>query len=1254
MDNSTAGLHRLKETHVFSRGVRLYSLAGLLLMPCVIFPVAAQDQPMEEAFADPPHSFSMAPYWAWNGTLKPEELKRQIDQMVDKGVYAAFMHARPGIENSETPYFSDGWWDAVQTAVDYGKEAGFTPWLYDEDKWPSGSAGGRVLARDPEGNRQKVLRRVEQRITGPVNVAVSFPGATYVIAGRLADENTFTPDTLADITAYNGPPRNERSAAEPLWVCPAGNWMLTGYVYETFRDDVDHMNPKTVRDFIDITHEEYARRFGQNLGETFPGIFFDEIGMGAGTDPDRLVWEEGFAERFRQMKGYDLVTLLPGLEMDIGPRTPTVRCDYYEVYTTLYEEAWFKQLSEWCAAHGLKLTGHTIEELNRYVKEGDYMQTMRHLHIPTTDNEDFRYTWPRTVGAWKPKQAASIAHLYGQPQTGVEALGGAGWAFNLDMARYGFNMLSAYGITFFIPHYFGYAMDNPTNMDDWPNSWFFRNPYWKYFKTLADSVRRTSYVLSGGAPIVDAVVLYPQCNQWSGYGPGTTEETVTLLTSLQVDVDVIDPPSLLGAETADGTLRAGQMAYRALIVPGLRCLRRSEADQIRQFAESGGLVVVHDRWPSDSPEGGKDDPYLTEFVRDLEAKGVHLSPLPETAARIEAAAGRDLTVLAGDAVALRYQHVEKGAKAIYWIANGSQNTGVWRLKFRAVGSPSRWQPEDGSITPIDVFVRRGGYTECTVALDGWQGCFVVFDRTTEPPEGGLYLAKTPLREVVVKDVRADSVTLTALAPAGLDRASIEGEMLRGGEARAFKGSTRLNPGPGVRSLDSDWSFLPVGDALDDVWSVDIDSADLAIPVMRYRWERPAGPDLGGWQDPYYNDSRWREIKVADALNKKVGTDRYRSRWDGRFITFRQYHPFDLERFFAPKIGGKTLQCRKTFVLPPGVTQGTVAVVCPGPFEVLLNGTVAGTGHGGIEAESIDLKELAAGENTLCIVAEEAAALLAEGRFEAEFGAQIPFFTDKTWQASAEGSEWAAAWEYVAPPEPPFGEPQNPLGTPLPDAILYREKMPPGMNLLYEPAIEGTWEAWVDGQPVTFEGGQAHLPPLAATRVLAIRVRLAEGDRGLLEPVRIQCVPAARPLGSWTEAGLDWYSGRGRYFRDFTLDTAFLQPDIQLELDLGRVNFCAEIWINGKLVGTRPWPPYRMDITGFVQPGENRVDIVVANLLANRMRWDIYDSVKASLQNRKWHDDSIERDAWCLESGLIGPVRILPFRRIELACPLSDP
>ncbi len=52
------------------------------------------------------------------------------------------------------------------------------------------------------------------------------------------------------------------------------------------------------------------------------------------------------------------------------------------------------------------------------------------------------------------------------------------------------------------------------------------------------------------------------------------------------------------------------------------------------------------------------------------------------------------------------------------------------------------------------------------------------------------------------------------------------------------------------------------------------------------------------------------------------------------------------------------------------------------------------------------------------------------------------------------------------------------------------------------------------------------------------------------------------------------------------------------LDLGKVVATAEVRVNGQTAGVRVAPPWRVDITAQVRPGENRIEVLVYNTLAN--------------------------------------------------------
>lgn len=69
----------------------------------------------------------------------------------DAGCGGAFIHPRPGMI---TEYMSDEWHSLYRYAVDKGKEIGLDIWIYDENSYPSGFAGGHVPEEMPESYNQ--------------------------------------------------------------------------------------------------------------------------------------------------------------------------------------------------------------------------------------------------------------------------------------------------------------------------------------------------------------------------------------------------------------------------------------------------------------------------------------------------------------------------------------------------------------------------------------------------------------------------------------------------------------------------------------------------------------------------------------------------------------------------------------------------------------------------------------------------------------------------------------------------------------------------------------------------------------------------------------------------------------------------------------------------------------------------------------------------------------------------------------------
>ena len=94
-----------------------------------------------DEFRNPSSAYRGKPFWAWNGKLEPDELRRQIRVMREMGLGGFFMHSRVGLG---TPYLSDEWFECIHACINEADTQDMEAWMYDEDRWPSGAGGGLV------------------------------------------------------------------------------------------------------------------------------------------------------------------------------------------------------------------------------------------------------------------------------------------------------------------------------------------------------------------------------------------------------------------------------------------------------------------------------------------------------------------------------------------------------------------------------------------------------------------------------------------------------------------------------------------------------------------------------------------------------------------------------------------------------------------------------------------------------------------------------------------------------------------------------------------------------------------------------------------------------------------------------------------------------------------------------------------------------------------------------------------------------
>ena len=133
--------------------------------------------------------------------------------------------------------------------------------------------------------------------------------------------------------------------------------------------------------------------------------------------------------------------------------------------------------------------------------------------------------------------------------------------------------------------------------------------------------------------------------------------------------------------------------------------------------------------------------------------------------------------------------------------------------------------------------------------------------------------------------------------------------------------------------------------------------------------------------------------------------------------------------------------------------------------------------------------------------------------------------------------------------------------------------------------------------------------------------------------------ALERLVSWTEI-LDFTREAKAFAGTVTYETEFDCSDVSapVELDLGRVESIAKVYVNDVSVRTLWCEPFQCDITSFVKQGTNKLCIEVTNTWRNRV---IYDLGQPETNRKTWiiyqpNYNPKPTDPF-IPSGIIGPV-----------------
>lgn len=548
---------------------------------------------LKGGFADPPASYRTVPFWVWNDRVTRAKIDHQLERFKRQGVGGVFIHPRYGLI---TQYLSGEWFDLVKYAVERARQLGLHIWIYDENSYPSGFAGGHVPAEMPDSYRHGQGLVLEKRDSLPDTLGESYP----VVLART--DTGFVP--------VSGPTDVPAGAREfylfkKVWY-PKSKW-FAGFSY------VDLLYPGVTRKFIQVTMRGYERAVGDQFGKTVPGVFTDEPNI----RPPRgnaIRWTPDLFERFREWMGYDLRPRLVSLFERVGDWRK-VRHDYQRVLLRLFTERWSKPWRDYCERHGLAWTGHYWEHAWPDPAHGpDNIAMYAYHQIPAIDmlfNQFHEGVNAQFGNVRSVREVASVANQYGRARVLSETYGGAGWEITFaDMKRLG-EWEYVLGINLMNQH-LAFMSLKGDRKQDYPQSFLDHEPWWHLYHYLADHFGRLSLALSAGRAQNPLLVIEPTTTAWMYAGPGVPRDSlnarvgepfqsfVTRLAHEQVEYD-IGSEWILGqiGRVEDGAFVVGKAKYAAVVLPpGTENLESSTVDLLRKDLESGGTVYCFGSPPS--------------------------------------------------------------------------------------------------------------------------------------------------------------------------------------------------------------------------------------------------------------------------------------------------------------------------------------------------------------------------------------------------------------------------------------------------------------------------------------------------------------------------------------------------------------------------------------------------------------------------------------------------------------------------------
>jgi hypothetical protein len=593
------------------------------------------------------------------------------------------------------PYGGDDWFEFMERTVRCCAESGLDVWLYDEDPYPSGGAGGWVTRLRPDLRAQVIGRHEAKPVPECPNLHV-FPAKGPLLWCGLVNETT---GKTRDLTRRVGVVRRKwlelnpwdsryYYPATPLFSCPRSWTYETEYAVtcedvpdgfallafvaedlpcsqdEPWGELPDLLNPESARLFLKLTHERYLATIGHHFGKTVRAVFTDEPKY-FGTFP----WTRGMLDGFRRQFGYDLAPRLWHLfSQSCEPRAMLTRLHYRQWCGERFVSAWLRPVAAWCCGHRLALVGHISPEddpVQQATTVTNLFPCFRHFAIPGIDLimpavGDQRHPL-LNVGV---VSAVSAAQQLRKPGVLSETLGCSGLDSTVEEAARILRWQMMMGVTTHVVHC-AYNSVEGLRLIEAPPDYGPASTRWQGMIELGHELADVQRHIRGTTQVAPVAILWPvrtfaalPVAEFTADSP-LRDELVDLLRRCldrQVGTHFLDEADLWRARVARGEVRLGLARYTHLLIPSCVVLHRRTLTALRRLDKAGVKVIL----AGQAPKWAESDSSLTTArMRWCEPVGVS-----------EAVAGLPrLAELEGDTTDVRCTAWKRGRECIHLLMN---------------------------------------------------------------------------------------------------------------------------------------------------------------------------------------------------------------------------------------------------------------------------------------------------------------------------------------------------------------------------------------------------------------------------------------------------------------------------------------------------------------------------------------------------------------------------------------------------------